>query len=363
MDARVVKISLVTTTINIPKVLSLYRALGPDAMFHIVGDRKTPDEKVVDFLLDIPNHAYYGADLLNDYKCAKFIGHNSIQRRNLGYLEAFKWGAEIVVTVDDDNAPLNDRYFDDFILKFVAWDRSTWGLGRQLGPCETPHSFSGLQVTSAHGWFDPGQLLIPQARHRGYPHDARTDFEVTHVVGAKIGVAAGLCLGNPDISAVDRISRGPIVHSVSELARAGVVCDRNVHTVFNSQNTAFIREIAPAMFLWPGVGRYDDIYASLIAQRIMRERELYVYFGQPFVYQERNLHNLLKDLRAEIDGMENIRKLAGFLGSVVLKPGSVIEQTRQLFEAFDSVPKSFDIMPKESVKAGLAWLEDCESVL
>ena len=336
------RIALATTTINVPKVLSLYRALGPDVMFFIVGDRKTPDEKVVDFLLDIPNHAYYGADLLNDYKCAKFIGHNSIQRRNLGYLEALRWGAEIVVTVDDDNMPVNPDYFADATRHFDE------------------DGFVGLQVTSAHGWFDPGQLLTPQSRHRGYPHDARTDFEVTHVVGAKIGVAAGLCLGDPDISAVDRISQAPHVHSVSELARAGVVCDRNVHTVFNSQNTAVIRELAPAMFLWPG-SRHDDIYASLVMQRIMRERELHVHFGQPFAYQERNPHNLLKDLRAEIDGMENIRKLAGELGATKIGEGTVIEQCRRLFMSMNDKPP-FNTSDS-TADAGLAWLEDCEEVM
>lgn len=351
------KVALVTTTINVPKVLSLYRALGPDVFFVIVGDRKTPDRQVVEFLHDIPNHAYYGADLLNHYKCAKYIGFNSIQRRNLGYLEALKMGAEIIVTIDDDNAPLNDRYFDDFILKFVAWDRSSWGLGRQLEPCETPWKFAGLQVFHPQGWFDPGQLLVPPVPHRGFPYDVTGDFQVSHIVNAKIGVAAGLCLGDPDISAVDRISQAPTVHNVSELARAGVVCDRNVWTVWNSQNTAFLRELVPALFLWPGAQRFDDIYASIFAQCIMRERGLYVYFGQPFVHQQRNPHNLLKDLRGEITGMENIKRLAGLLGAVVLRPGTVIEQCRQLFEAAKG--HFGDI----NAEAGLAWLADCESVL
>ena len=344
------KIALCTTTINVPKVLSLYRALGPDVMFFIVGDRKTPDEKVVDFLLDIPNHVYYGADLLNDYKCAKFIGHNSIQRRNLGYLEALKWGADVIVSWDDDNLPFNDRYFDDILEKFIwSWAGGPRSLGRNAHLSEVSRPFNGLQVTSAHGWFDPGQLLVPPARHRGYPHDVRTDFQVTHIVNAKIGVAAGLCLGNPDISAVDRISQEPYVYGVSELARAGVVCDRNVHTVWNSQNTATIRELAPAMFLWPG-SRHDDIYASLAMQRIMRERELHVHFGSPFVHQERNPHDLLKDLRAEIEGMEKIKDLAGLLGQTKIGEGTVAEQCRYLFSAL-------------SFEAGLAWLEDVESVL
>jgi hypothetical protein len=65
-----------------------------------------------------------------------------------------------------------------------------------------------------------------------------------------------------------------------------------------SPNTAVIRELIPAWFMMPGVGRHDDIYASLIVQRVARERNLHVHFGPPFTYQQRNKHDLIKDLRA-----------------------------------------------------------------
>jgi hypothetical protein len=332
------KIALVTTTINVPKVLSLYRALGPEVHFYIVGDRKTPDEKVVDFLFDIPNHAYYGADFLNDYKCAKFIGHDSIQRRNLGYLEALKGGADVIVTVDDDNVPVARDYFENFETVFAEGG-----------------VYDGPILTNSQGWVDPGRLLVPPAKHRGFPYDVRSEIEVGHVVGAKVGAAAGLVLGDPDVDSVTRMVLAPNIQSVSELARAGVVVDPNVHTVWNSQNSAFIRELAPAMFLWPG-SRFDDIFASLVAQRIMRERDLHVHFGQPFVWQQRNAHDLIKDLRAEIEGMARIRELAGVLGATKLHGETVTEQCRHLFEDVQGkVP--FD------VNAGLAWLEDCEAVL
>lgn len=323
------KIFLVTTTIHIPKLLELASKFGPDVFTIVVGDRKTP-ASIVDFLHDIPNHAYYGADLLQHYKCAKFIGQNSVQKRNLGYLEALKLGADIIYSWDDDNAFLSEDHF--------------FQINRLLGL-----PFSGLQVMSGHGWFDPGQLLEPRARHRGYPHDSPPNFQVAHAIDAKVAVAAGLCLGNPDVSAVDRISRAPYVHGVTELARAGVVCDPNVHTVWNSQNTSVIRELVPAMFLWPG-SRHDDIYASLVMQRIMRERDWRVHFGRPFVHQERNQHDLIKDLRAEIDGMEKIKELAGLFGQAKLGEGSVIDQTGRLFSNL-------------AYEAGLAWLSDCEEVL
>ena len=98
-----------------------------------------------------------------------------------------------------------------------------------------------------------------------------------------------MILGDPDTSAVDRISRHPTVHQVSELLRAGIVTDpRECYAPLNSQNIAFVRELAPCFLMVPVFGRYDDIYASLLAQRVMREHNFHVHFGQPFVWQQRN---------------------------------------------------------------------------
>ena len=38
--------ALVTTTINVPKVLSLYRRLDRDVRFFVAGDLKTPAETI-----------------------------------------------------------------------------------------------------------------------------------------------------------------------------------------------------------------------------------------------------------------------------------------------------------------------------
>ena len=151
----------------------------------------------------------------------------------------------------------------------------------------------------------------------------------------------------------------PDIGAVHILGSTGVVVDSHTWTVFNSQNTAVIRELIPAWFMMPGVGRHDDIYASLIVQRVMRERDLHVHFGPPFTYQQRNPHNLITDLRAEIDGMENTQKLADLLDSIRLPAKSVIDDTRIIYEKLCGC----GFIPEESAHAGLVWLEDVESVL
>lgn len=331
------KTALVTTTINVPRVLALYAKHGPDVRFFVVGDRKSDDLAITSFLLDIPNHSYYGIDTQHalGYECSRMIGENCIQRRNIATLEAVAWGADMIVSIDDDNIPLEYDYFQQF-----------------------PLSRNGLKATSFSCWFDVGQLLQPKAEHRGFPHTKRAQHSFEPVTDAKIGVAAGICLGDPDIGAAERIANSPTVHGVSELLRSGIVTDpRETWTVFNSQNTAFIRDLAPAMFMLPGVGRYDDIYASLITQRVMREKGLHVHFGKPFVWQERNKHNLTDDLLMEIMGMRNIERVAEILEDLVLEDGPTVEQARACFLALAPV------LPEAALEAAMAWCDDIGEVL
>lgn len=334
------RVGCVLTTINVPRVLALYAKHAPDVMFFVVGDRKTDDMAVVNFLTDnVSNHAYYGIDTQHKlgYKCSRLIGENCIQRRNIGFLEALRWGAEWIVSLDDDNISLSDDYFGDF--RRVLCNKH------------------GLEASSSSGWFDVGTLLRPNAEHRGFPHTKRAQPSFDSIVDAKIGVAAGICLGDPDISAVERIANGPTVHGVSEVLRSGVVTDpRKTWTVFNSQNTAVIRELVPAWFMLPHVGRYDDIFASLIVQRIMRETGHHVHFGHPFVWQQRNQHDLTKDLRMELMGMQQIEALTTYLSDLVLYGATTPEHLRQLYF-------SATMLPSDTIEAALAWCDDCERVL
>lgn len=354
------KTALILTTINVPRVLALYRAYGPDVRFFIVGDRKSDDAAITDFLIDIPDHAYYGIDAQHNlgYECSPLLGENCIQRRNIAALEAVRWGTDVIVTIDDDNIPLANTYFDDalapaFVTKTAVMAPDGW-----FHTIDSPRTFNGLKATSPSSWFDVGQLLQPAAEHRGFPHTKRAQPAFEAITDAKIGVAAGICMGDPDIGAVERIANGPTVHGVSELLRSGIVTDpRETWTVFNSQNTAFIRDLAPAMFMLPGVGRYDDIYASLVTQRVMREKGLHVHFGKPFVWQQRNKHNLTDDLLMEIMGMRNIERVAELLEDLVLEDGPTVEQARACFLALRPV------LPEATLEAAMAWCDDIEKVL
>ncbi len=330
------KIALATTTIHVPRVLELYKACDPTVRMFVATDIKTPP-----WTLEFCETQRIQVSPVFKWKCFDLIGDNTLAKRNLAFLEALKWGAELVVSIDDDNAPINLDYF---------WNYET----RLTRP------FGGLCASSKSDWFDAGQLLVPWAKHRGIPH-AYHHHVYAPITKAKIGVMAGLVLGDSDVDATTRLETplGVATMLVSELAKAGVVVDLNTHTVFNSQNTAVIRELVPAWFMMPGIGRMDDIYASLIVQRVAREREMHVHFGKPFVHQQRNEHDLIKDLRAEIDGYEFVRPMAMLLDQIVLRGKSVISDTRTIYEKL----RHAKWIPKQAVDAAVAYLEDCESVL
>jgi hypothetical protein len=338
------KIALITTTINVPTVLSFYRKLGPSVRFFVAGDVKTPDEAYA-FCTRLPDCEMYSPGRQKElgYACSELIGWNTIGRRNIALLEALKWGADVIVTIDDDNVPISGDYF--YYLQYIDL------------------LFSGLEATSRTGWFDVGALLDPVAPHRGFPHAKASSPIFSPVIDARIGVLAGICLGDPDISAVTRIAVAPTVHRVSEVLLTGVVTDpRKTWTVFNSQNTTFIRELAPCFLMVPRFGRYDDIFASLVAQRVMREKNLYVRFDQPFVWQQRNQHDLLKDLRAEMWGQEHILEFAGFLDAAAL------EASRPVIDMVDYIYGMFGAYREMYENAGSieelsrAWIADCRKV-
>jgi len=335
------KTALVTTTINVPVVLKLYRELGPDVKFFIALDRNS----------DFTGVAQYPTDLLaswltpqfqEQWKCSELIGWNCIQRRNLATLEALKWGAEVIVSIDDDNIPF-DCYFDHIDHAFAD-------------------PYNGLVASNGShvgNWFDVGRLLSPAAKHRGIPFEENTLPRFAPITGARIGVVAGVCLGDPDCDAITRLAGQPDVHHTSELLRNGIVVERQTFTVFNSQNTAFLRELAPAMFMIPHVGRYDDIFASIICRRAMSDRKLYTHFGQPFVWQQRNPHKLMRDLKDEILGMEHVDEFARYVDRFPHPSDPLIPFLRELYDDL----QHNGWWPQQASWAAFAWLDDCEQVM
>jgi hypothetical protein len=108
---------------------------------------------------------------------------------------------------------------------------------------------------------------------------------------------------------------------------------------FNSQNTFLHRDCFPLYFLFPHVGRMDDIWASYVLQSYHRDS---VVYGRASVYQERNEHDLSRDLEGELIGYKDTLALA-----------------RSLFiDHKDEDPDAWmRFLPEQSVKAYQAYKE------
>jgi hypothetical protein len=359
------KIAVATTTIRVPVAMRALAACAPAVRFFVAGDRNSPHAEIEALCREIGNAEYHGPTKLSDMTSIRdltarpYAPYFSSCRRNIALLAALKWAADVIVLWDDDNLAIDSDYFINFETLFQRWDRP-----------DTHRPWHGLQATGP--WFDPGSLTLPPVHHRGFPHAYRVRGDsppcdvpsvLRPVTGAKVGVAAGLWLGDPDIDACDRIAGAPRVHGIAEIARAGVVVDpKQTWTVFNSQNTAFVRELAPAMMMLPGVGRHEDIWASLITQRVMRELGYVTHFGLPLVYQQRNPHDLHDDLAAETFGMRHTLDFAAWLDGLSCSgwpTASVVQILSDIYAAMRDLPW----MPPQVREAGLAWCDDVEKVL
>tara|TARA_B100001093_G_scaffold503874_1_gene558871 strand:- start:1333 stop:2253 length:921 start_codon:yes stop_codon:yes gene_type:complete len=296
--------TIVITTINKPTEALKKFVDSPwaDSVL-IVGDLKTPHETYVEFANKNKKVTYLDPDFQNNnYKdISDAIGWNSISRRSIGFIHAYKEGKGIIATVDDDNIPY-----------------SNWGEN-----CSVGKEVNVKTYTSDDKVFDPLSVTnYNYLWHRGFPLELVKNKNNVKEIGykkKKVLIQADLWNGDPDIDAIQRITLRPeCKFNISEL-----FCSNKI-SPFDSQNTFVHREIIPFYMMIPHVGRMDDIWGSYIAQKHFPNSLVY---GPASVYQERNPQNLIKNLKDEIIGYE-------FNMSIL-----------------DDVDKIFDFLPKKSYEA------------
>ena len=275
-------VTIITTTINEPTVATkkfAQIALKKGYDFIVVGDKKTPHASYQKM-----EGVFYLHPDLQEKKYKKLsdsIGWNTIQRRNLGFVEAFVNGeASIIATVDDDNIPYDHWGEDLLVNRVIECDIYNHPLG----------VFDPLSVTPCkHVW------------HRGYPLEyvpERLNVQYKGKALRKVLVQADLWDGDPDIDAMARLTIKPIVKFPDNLSPYG---STNI-APFNSQNTFLSREVIPYYCVLPHIGRMDDIWGSYIMQHYFPNS---VVYNKASVYQDRNEQDLIENLENEILGYKN----------------------------------------------------------
>lgn len=255
----------------------------------IVGDTKTPHKDYYALENENRNVQYMNLDYQEKhYKdISTKIGFKSIQRRNLGFLEALRRGAEIIASVDDDNVP-----FDD------------WGSDLMIGkPVNCYH------YVTEDTCFDPVCVAgYPELWHRGYPLQTLKDRRLRYNATIKTvvpDIQASFWNGDPDIDSVCRFEHKPTCFFDDKY----FPFTSNAFSPFNSQNTFFSRNAMCKYLVLSFVGRMDDIWAGYYTQALGFE----VVYTRASVFQDRNVQNLTKNFKDECIGYENTLDLLGEL--------------------------------------------------
>ena len=331
---------IVATTIWLPRFLDSYlenlRHFGHlnDVKMWIAGDRKTPPESA-DYAARISAQGldveYLDPDsqarwLARFPDLASIIPWNSDNRRNVGFLRALEEGCEILVAIDDDNYAIPES-------DFYAGHRHT---GRAVD-AET--------VSSPNGWYNICQELdlapAIDAIPRGYPYKQKGVPHVSEGISrCTIAANAGLWLGNPDVDAATRLTCDL---RATGARRRSVALKPGTWSPVNTQNTSVARRAIPAYYYvkmledLPGarLDRYGDIWSGYFLTRCAEHLGESITVGLPLVQHDRNVHDLMADLRAEIWGMVSTPYIIDVLRSSPLQGADYFEATRSLADALE----------------------------
>ena len=301
---------IVFTTINHPAILNdLYTNASryghlEDVKVWVVGDRKTPasaaslareisQRGLETVYLDVTQQDDWG----RDFPFYPTVPYSTDGRRVFGYLKALEEGCALLISIDDDNFPTEDD--------FIGHHKNTgqeWG-GKLIREPQRFHNVCEYLT------FEPQRLVYP----RGYPFELRGQLNqadaVQCVQNARVGVKAGLWLGEPDVDATTWLNGR--IKATTYNGPDTIVLDQSTWSPVNTQNTSVVRELIPAFIFVimgcpvPGgkLDRYGDIWGGYFLLALMQGTPFHVAFGRPLVDHRRNPHNYVDDMRFEFWGV------------------------------------------------------------
>lgn len=277
--------------------------------FYIVGDLSTPaecKEKADAYRAKGLHWVYLDEAAQNEFlkpfpELAEEIPWKTDNRRNVGFLMAYRDRCDVIIAIDDDNYP-----------------KEKW-------PFLEGHSVVGKEVTlptatGYEGWFNLCSMMDVQCPSldvsgtvyaRGFPYKRRSPLcsKISSDLSSGIvAVNAGLWSGDPDVDAATRIvTRCEAQENFSE----SVLLAPDTLMPINTQNTALIRAAIPAYYyvkMGHPVGgmkldRFGDIFSGFFVQKCAQAVGHHVRVGSPVVEHRRSPHNLYKDLWNELAGL------------------------------------------------------------
>ena len=296
---------IISTTINPPtKAIQKFDNLK-DWKLIVSGDLKTPSNyKLKNGIYLSPKDQEKISKKLSD-----LVGWNCIQRRNFAMILAYKKGADIIATIDDDNIPLPNWHKNLIITKKL---KSSKYFTKE-------EAFDPISVTNyKYLW------------HRGFPLQIirnKNKNKKRKQINSRFDIQADFWNGDPDIDAICRMEHRP----ECKFENIYFPFSSNKFSPFNSQNTFLSKKIIKDYFLFPHIGRMDDIWASYYVESLGYK----VVYNHPTVYQDRNEHDLTIDLKKEVIGYENNLKL---LNELKTNPNNILnfipERSKDAFKLY-----------------------------
>lgn len=237
--------------------------------------------------------------------------------RSFGFLKALESAPDMIVTLDDDCSPQTPNFLAEHWTKLNALPASECWTSTISGP-----------------------------KPRGFPYHHTTR-------AARVILNHGLWGGIPDLDAVTKL-RGS-----GSLGFLEQVVPRGHYFPMSGMNLAFRPELAPAMYFglqgpdYP-FARFGDIWAGVLAKKVLDHLGCAVTSGQPYVFHER-ASNIWANLAQEAPGLEANETFWQRVDEMTMTADTITTSYRQLAVQLSRAGGYW----KTLASAMLAWTDLC----
>lgn len=261
------------------------------------------------------------------------IPHRTDACRSFGYLVAVLWGADQIITFDDDNYPINNN---------TSKEHDYIGAHSIVN-----NRFNGIEVSSDKRWFNTISMLVTEPPKRiyarGYPYDKRDEFYSFSKSDGIVVMNVGLWTGNPDVDAITVLNEGsmnglPQTKTTGLRSHTRVMLAKNIFAPLNTANTAYSTKLLPCIydtFQGAPVGelkldRFGDIWCHLFVKKIVDAVGETITVGVPLVEHRREPRDTFIDFTKEFWGIIISQRLFKIIEDIHI-------ESKTYFEAYDEL--------------------------
>lgn len=325
---KVKKIIIITSIFQSTKAVDAFS--GKESFSTIVvGDKKSPldyNNSKVEFLSVAKQENL-------KYALAEELPFNHYCRKNIGYIYAIREGADVIIDTDDDNIPYPHWSFPDFNGDYDL-------------------------VSSGKGFINIYSLFTDQdIWPRGLPLNKIKSKILSgdlHPQKCDVGIWQGLADGDPDVDAIYRLINDTPCYFNERLP---VVLGSGTLSPFNSQNTAFRKEMFPLLYIPATVTfRFTDILRGFVAQPIMWLYNYSLGFIGATVVQERNPHNYMQDFKSEIPCYLHGEEVLDIVSKQISSSYTIYDNLRIAYEEL----YKHGIVEKKEISLVNSWINDLQ---